>query len=151
MASAANVKVKGVLYPIEQLLDKSIYANKTTLLYPYIGGKPLLQIAAGNLIGKMYSWNTAANGDIYLNFYSSSSGIKNVYPGGYYLVKLSDINASDLNNQGAKTTQQKEEEDRKKAEDQNKSFSDKALEAGQKTLLTGAVIFAIAMIIKSKI
>lgn len=146
MAEIINVNIKGKLFPITQIIGKTIYAGNLTPLYPYIGGKALFQVQPGNVIGTCYSWNTAGDGTIYLSFYTSSEAIKSKYTNGYYVVKLSDVNGDTLQKQGAKTTEQIEKE----AADKDKSFADKALETGTKVILWGAAIFAVAGIVKNK-
>lgn len=154
-----SVNIKGKLYPINQLIGKTIYAGNLTKLYPGADDtrKAYFQVPTGGIIGNMYSWVVASNGVVYLMFYTKNAAIGEKYgyttdqklglKDTYYFAKLSDVNGDTLQKQGAKTTEQIEKE----AADKDKSFADKALETGTKVILWGAAIFAVAGIVKNKI
>lgn len=147
-----NVKINGKLYPIDQLVDKTVYAKKDTLLYRWPGDKSSakLQVKSGGLIGKVYSWVTRTEG-IYLEFYSNSSQILKDYPSGSYYVLVSDIEDKALNQQGAKTSEQIAKEEREKKENEGKTTTDKILDTGTKIALGAVAIYVGGSILKSLI
>lgn len=154
MSSATEflqVKIGGKIYPITQILDKTVYAQRRTYLYEYPEDpKPKFMIEAGNSIGKVYSW-LERTGTIWLMFNTNAANIKAKYTLGSFYVKLADVDESTLVKQGTKTTEQVIEEEKKKEEEKNESLTDKLLKTGTK-IATGAIIALVgASILKSVI
>lgn len=142
-----NVKINGKLYPLDQLIDKSVYASKSTFLYRNPGDTTAkFQVAKGGLIGKVYTWSTRTDG-IWLGFRTNAQQILKEYPTGWYWVKVSDIDENSLRQQGVKDSATVQKEQEEKQERDSMSFGDKALKTAQNIGLA----FVGAMIVKSLI
>ncbi len=148
MAGGVQVKINNRLYPLDDLLDKTIYAAKDTLLYRNPGDTSAkFQVAKGGLIGKLWSWKTQPDG-IWLGYYTNSLSIKKEYPSGYYWTKISDIDEDSLKQQGVVDSKTKEEERKKKEEEQNMTLTDKFFKEGKTVLFTGLGIYAGLQVVK---
>lgn len=145
--SGVNVKIGGKLYPIESLLDKSVYARISTPLWISPGNKSKYVINAGKYIGKVFSWVTRTDG-IYLMFdWPKGSVYLKDFPLGSYYVKVSDIDEQTLKTQGAKDTETQQKEEEKK----NETTADKISKTVLKLGLGIAAIFAVGGLAKSAI
>lgn len=143
MSSEMNIKVGGRLYPIEQLINKSVYASRDAYLERNLTGldKPQFIVKKGLYIGKIYSW-VNKNGVLWAMFNTTQPGILAKYPAGSFYVKFSDIDETELKQQGAKTAEQIAKEEAEKEKSENQSLSDKALETAGDVLKIGILVYA---------
>jgi len=144
MPSIPIVKIDGKYYPVDQLVDKGVYAKTTTKLYRFFDTKPEFQVAKGGYVGKVYSWISRTDG-IWLMFETNSVQIREKYPTGVYYVKASDISDDALKEQGTKTSEQLKE----KEEEEQKSTTDKVLGTVKTIALGGVGIYAVTKLIGS--
>jgi acylphosphatase len=136
--SAAQIKINGKLYPIEQLIGKIVFASKDTLLERNLTGKDKaeFQVKKGGSLGKIHSWvNNKNNGKVYAMFNTNAASILAKYPAGSYYVPFDAINETELKQQGAKTTEQVTEEEEEKKRNENLTFGEKIAESLQKGAL----------------
>ena len=148
-----QVKIDGKLYPIEDLLDKSVYAKSKALWYriPSEPKSAKLASPAGTLVGKVWSWVTRTD-DIYAAFEIPKGSIYlKDYPGGYYYVRLQDLSDRELKQQGVKTTKEAVKEEVKKEEAVDKTTEDKIFDFVKQYGLYALIAFAGVAIIKSVI
>lgn len=133
------ITVGGVKYTANQVLDKTVYAQRDTPIY--VKGnftKPAYTIKAGQPIGKVYSYlkpSDLTGGRSALMFYTSNNNA-------YYAFN-EDVSSSSLKDQGALTLKEEvrlEEEERLKNENPTeyyiKKYGFKAL------LIIGGVVLA---------
>lgn len=148
-----QVKIDGKMYPIEDLLDKSVYAKTKANWYRFPSDIKSVKLAtpAGGLIGKVYSWVTRTD-DIYamFNIPKGSPYLKD-YPGGNFYVRLQDISDQELKQQGVKTTKEAVKEEVKKEEAVDKTTEDKIFDFVKQYGLYALIAFAGVAIIKSVI
>lgn len=148
-----QVKIDGKLYPIEDLINKSVYAKTKALWYRYPEDPKSAKLAspAGSLVGKVYSWITRADG-IYAMFNLSTGSIYlKDYPSGSYYVKLEDLSDQELKQQGVKTTKEAVKEETAKEEAANKTNTDKILDTAKQVALYGTIGIVVAIVLKSLI
>lgn len=150
MASEINIKIGGRLYPIEQLINKSVYASKDAYLYRNTSGidKPQFVVKKGLYIGKIFSW-VQKNGQLYAMFNTTQPDILSKYPAGSFYVKFSDINESEIKQQGGKTSEEIQKEAEEKEKSENQTLTDKALESAKDIFKIGIVVYAGTKIITS--
>lgn len=91
-------------YSYDQLIDKTIYAQKDVKLYrlPEDNAAPIFTVKAGQPVGTLYSVLNPKSGRSgqWLMFYDSTARA-------YYMpVTPNTVNESELKKQGAKTTEQ---------------------------------------------
>jgi hypothetical protein len=146
-----QVKIDGKLYPIEDLLDKSIYAKTKANWYRFPSDIKSVKLAtpAGGLVGKVYSWVTRTD-DIYAMFeLAKGSPYLKDYPSGNFYVRLQDLSDQTLKDQGVKTTKEAVKEEIKKEEEATKTNTDKILETAKQVGLYAVIGFGIAIVLKS--
>lgn len=145
--SILDIKIGGKLYPIESLINKTVYASKDTLLFKNGYGEAPTKVNKGGVLGKVFSWINL-NGQIYLMFnINKGSNLLKYYPAGSYYVKAADIDENTLKQQGTKTTEQ----ETKEAENKNKTTTDKIIEKVFYLGLGVAAIFALGGVAKQAI
>jgi hypothetical protein len=148
-----QVKINGKLYPIEDLIGKSIYAKSLANWYRFPSDPKSVKLAspAGTLVGKVYSWVTRTD-DIYAMFEIPKGSIYlKDYPGGNYYVRLQDLSDQELKQQGVKTTKEAVKEEVKKEESADKTTEDKIFDFVKQYGLYALIAFAGVAIIKSVI
>lgn len=145
--SGVNVKIGGKLYPIESLLEKSVYARIKTPIWRYPSekdGKSKYVFNPGQFIGKVFSWVTRTDG-IYLMFeWSKGSPYLKDFPSGSYYVKVADIDENTIKQQGVKDAETQAKEEQEKQEKENETTADKLSKTVLKLGLGIAAIFALS-------
>ncbi len=154
LPSLLNVKINGRLYPIEELIGKSIYARIDTKLYRGSGmfsGKyeTPMTVKKGGFIGNMNSWVETPDGKVFFSFRITNpfSGLLKEYPSAIYYVLSTDIDERTVVEQGARTTEQVAEDEK----EEEKTTGDKILSTITKLGFGIAAIYALTNLGKTAI
>ena len=137
-------------YRMEELLDADLYATRNVQLYkvnPYApGAKPFATIAAGNLVGYLYSWVTGPKGEIAWMF-KPRYDLTSKYGVNYYYAKHNS--GAFRVPAGVKTWEQKMKEADEAAKGWEEKLGDAALKLGGTLLSWGIVAWAAIQLLKS--
>lgn len=141
-----NVDIRGKLYPVDELMDKELWAAQKWNVRDTPNkdlGKILLTIKPGEKIGNIYSWvkgkdkTGKLDGTMWWQLVGQDFGqgrwttegpLKGQLKPVYVLHNKNAFSLSKLTNQGVKSTEEVIKEEKEKADEENKDWTDKLMD-----------------------